>query len=656
VAENTEEKGGLPQRKQPRGAPAWLILVGLFIALFFLAQYTILSPSLEPLTLNRFYELLRDGKIKEVKIGKTETTVILREKIGGSETHELTVSEEFMNNHAAKLLLKSDGDLSNPTYPENPRNPNPPKVSYKESGGFLYNALAMFGLPILFFVLLWFLLFRQFRGAGGPGNIFAFGRSRARLATKEQRKVTFDDVAGIDEAKEDVKEIIEFLKNPGKFRKIGARIPRGVILVGPPGTGKTLLAKAIAGEADVPFFSISGSDFDEIFVGMGASRVRDLFNQARTSAPCIVFLDEIDAVGRRRGGGLSRGSDEQTLNAILVEMDGFGTDARIIVIAATNRPDVLDPALLRPGRFDREIVLDLPDVRGREAILRVHARNVKLAPNVNLSVIARGTPMFSGAELEAIINEAALLAVMRGREIVDMECLDEARDKVRWGRQKTSRVMADEERRLTAYHESGHALIANLLPDVDPLHKVTIIPRGIALGTTMQLPEKDRYTLRKKNILGTVSMLLAGRIAEQMFCDDISSGSQNDIKKATELVRLMVCEWGMSENIGPINYSVSHDNLFLGREFTGSKNYSEAVAIKIDEEIKRIITEQEEKTSRLLEEHRQDVEKIAQGLLKYEVLSGEEVTRLIKGESMENIKKNSTGSEAPGSATRAAET
>lgn len=385
-------------------------------------------------------------------------------------------------------------------------------------------------------------------------------------------------------------------------------------------------------------------------------RVRDLFNQARTNAPCIIFLDEIDAVGRRRGSGLGGGHDEreQTLNAILVEMDGFDTDTGIIVMAATNRPDVLDPALLRPGRFDREIVIDLPNVKGRDAILRVHARGVKIAPEVDLSVIARGTPMFSGAELEAIINEAALLAVMKGREVVDMECLEEARDKVRWGRQKTSRVMAEEDKKLTAYHESGHALVANLLPDVDPLHKVTIIPRGIALGVTMQLPEKDRYTLRKKNILGTVSMLLAGRIAEEMFCEDISSGAQNDIRKATELVRLMICEWGMSENIGPINYSITHDNIFLGREFTGPKNYSEAMAVKIDDEIKRIVSEQEEKTKKLLEEHKQDVEKIAQGLLKYEVLSGEEVGRLIKGESLDDIKgKNSPGT---GSAQTASKT
>jgi cell division protease FtsH len=641
------EKGPLPQRRQTRRAPAWLILAGLFIALFFLAQYTVLSPSPEPLTINKFYELLSQGKIKEVRIGKGETTVILREKDGGSETRELTVAEEFMNKYAAKLTLRSDGNSANPTDPENPRNPNPPKVLGKESGGFLYSALAMFGLPVLFFILLWFLLFRQFKGAAGPGNIFAFGRSRARLATKEQRRVTFDDVAGIEEAEEEVKEIIEFLKNPGKFKKIGARIPRGVILIGPPGTGKTLLAKAIAGEAEVPFFSISGSDFVEMFVGVGASRVRDLFNQARTNAPCIIFLDEIDAVGRRRGSGLGGGHDEreQTLNAILVEMDGFDTDTGIIVMAATNRPDVLDPALLRPGRFDREIVIDLPDVKGRDAILKVHARNVKLAPDVDLSVVARGTPMFSGAELEAIINEAALLAVMKGREVVDMECLEEARDKVRWGRQKTSRVMAEEDRKVTAYHESGHALIANIVPDVDPLHKVTIIPRGIALGATMQLPEKDRYALRKKNILGTVSMLLAGRIAEEMFCEDISSGAQNDIRKATELVRLMICEWGMSENIGPINYSISHDNVFLGREFTGPKNYSEAMAVKIDEEIKRIVSEQEEKTRKLIEEHRQDVEKIAQGLLKYEVLSGEEVGRLIKGESLDDIK----GKTSPGS-------
>ncbi|MFH1422204.1 MAG: ATP-dependent zinc metalloprotease FtsH [Planctomycetota bacterium] len=642
----SENKNKSAQKKQFKGIPAWLLLIAFFVALFFLAQNTLLSPPSEPPSINKFYELLSEGKIKEVKIGKNTTTIVLREKTSGKNSIELSVSEDFMNKHAAKLVVPSAGNPVNPTDPENPLNPNPPKVLYEEEDGFFYNFLAMFGLPILLFVVLWFFLFRQFKGTAGAGNVFSFGRSRARLASKERTRVTFSDVAGIDEAKSEVSELIEFLKNPSKFKKIGARIPRGVILIGPPGTGKTLLAKAIAGEAGVPFFSISGSDFVEMFVGVGASRVRDLFNQARENAPCIIFLDEIDAVGRRRGSGLGGGHDEreQTLNAILVEMDGFDTDTGIIIVAATNRPDVLDPALLRPGRFDREIVIDLPDIKGREAILNVHAKNVKIEKEVDLSVIARGTPMFSGAELEAIINEAALQAVMKGKDKVNIECLEEARDKIHWGRQKTSRVMAEEDKKLTAYHESGHALIANMIPDVDPLHKVTIIPRGIALGATMQLPEKERYTLRKKNILGTVCMLLAGRITEEMFCEDISSGAQNDIKKATELVRLMICEWGMSENIGPINYSISHDNVFLGREFTGPKNYSEAMAVKIDEEIKRIISEQETRTRKILEENRENIERIAQGLLKHEVLGGEEVKRLLKGESLEDIKgiNNST--------------
>jgi cell division protease FtsH len=484
----------------------------------------------------------------------------------------------------------------------------------------------------------------------GAGSILAFGRSKAKLSDNSKNKVTFDDVAGIKEAKEEVKEIIEFLKNPGKFRQIGARIPRGVLLIGPPGTGKTLLAKAIAGEAGVPFFSISGSDFVEMFVGVGASRVRDLFKQAKDNTPCIVFLDEIDAVGRRRGSGLGGGHDEreQTLNAILVEMDGFETDDDIIMVAATNRPDVLDPALLRPGRFDREIVLDLPDLKGREAILKVHARNVKIKESLDFSVIARMTPMFSGAELEALINEAALLAVLRGREKVDMECLEEARDKVRWGREKRSRIMSEEDRKITAYHESGHALMAHLLPDVDPLHKVTIIPRGVALGATMQLPEKDRYTMRRGHLLSTVKMLFGGYIAEQTFCDDVTSGSQNDIKKATELVRLMVCEWGMSTEVGPINYSISQDNVFLGREFSGPKNFSEATAEKIDQEIKRIITKQYEEARALMLEKKEEVQKLAEALLKHESLSGKDVEALIEGREMKNLHKNLKSKEEGG--------
>jgi cell division protease FtsH len=445
----------------------------------------------------------------------------------------------------------------------------------------------------------------------------------------------------VDEAKEEVKEIIEFLRNPNRFQRLGGRVPRGVLLVGAPGTGKTLLAKAIAGEAKVPFFSICGSDFVEMFVGVGASRVRDLFKQAKDNSPCIIFLDEVDAVGRRRGSGLGGGHDEreQTLNAILVEMDGFESDEGIIVMAATNRPDVLDPALLRPGRFDRQIMVDLPDLEGRAQIIRVHTRGVKLSPDVDIQVLARGTPSFSGAEIEAMVNEAAIIAAMRDKESVGMEELEEARDKVRWGRQKQSRVMEETDRRVTAYHEGGHALVAHLLPEVEPLHKVTIIPRGMALGATMQLPERDRYHLQKKTVLGNIMVLYGGRIAEKVACSDISSGAQNDIERATELARAMVCEWGMSDRLGPVSFNENEQTVFLGREITRNRNHSEATAESIDGEIKRILSECYEKTEALIEENRSSLDVIADALLKYETLSGQEVDRLLKGETLDTIKR-----------------
>jgi len=486
---------------------------------------------------------------------------------------------------------------------------------------------------LIFFFLYWF-MWRSMRGSGA-GNILSFGRSRARLVNRNQTHVTFGDVAGIEEAKEDVREIIEFLKNPRKFQRLGGRIPRGVLLVGPPGTGKTLLAKAIAGEADVPFFSISGSDFVEMFVGVGASRVRDLFRQAKESAPCIIFLDEIDAVGRRRGHGWGGGHDEreQTLNAILVEMDGFETDTEVVVIAASNRPDVLDPALLRPGRFDREVVIDMPDLQSREQILEVHARKVTMSPDVDFHIVARGTPGFSGAELEAIINEAALRATLKGKSTVGMEDLEEARDKVRWGRQRRSRVLDEQDKLITAYHEGGHSLAAKLLPEVEPLHKVTIVPRGRSLGATMQLPEKDRYHYSRKHVFSTVTMLLAGRAAEELFCDDITTGASHDLKQATELVRQMVREWGMSERVGPIDYSETQDMLF-GGEVVSQRNYSEAIALEIDQEIKRIIEEAYKHARSLLEQHAQEMKRLVEALVKYEVLTNEEVDCILRGKPL----------------------
>ncbi|MHC4941910.1 MAG: ATP-dependent zinc metalloprotease FtsH [Planctomycetota bacterium] len=526
-------------------------------------------------------------------------------------------------------------------------NVTPTSFSFENEGSLTYSRPNTFWTTIfaplipwvLIVGLLWFFIIRQMRMGGGGGNVLSFGKSRATLVNKEKTNITFVDVAGIEEAKEEVTEIIEFLKNPGKFSRLGGRIPSGVLLVGAPGTGKTLLAKAIAGEADVPFYSICGSDFVEMFVGVGASRVRDLFRQARENSPCLIFLDEIDAVGRKRGSGLGGGHDEreQTLNAILVEMDGFEKDEGIILLAATNRPDVLDPALLRPGRFDREITIDLPDLRAREAILKVHCRKVKVAGGVTLSVIARGTPGFSGAELAAIVNEAALLATMKDRSAVEMADFEEARDKVRWGRQKKSRVMDEEDRRVTAYHESGHALVAHLMPEAEQLHKVTIIPRGAALGATMILPEKDRYHFRKRELLANIQVLYAGRIAEEIFCGDISGGAQNDIERASETARIMVCQLGMSDKIGPISYGEQQDHVFLGEELVRSKHHSDEVFRQIDAEVKRILDDCYEETKQIVEEHRQIIVNMAEALLQYETLTGAEVAQIIAGKPVEEI-------------------
>ncbi|MFH0888003.1 MAG: ATP-dependent zinc metalloprotease FtsH [Planctomycetota bacterium] len=496
-------------------------------------------------------------------------------------------------------------------------------------------------LPVLLIVgIIWFFAVRQVKNIGGPGGPLSFGKSRAKLVTKDKRKITFKDVAGIEEAKEEVKEIIEFLKDPPKFRKLGARLPHGILLVGPPGSGKTLLAKAIAGEADVPFFTMSGSDFVEMFVGVGASRARDLFDTAKAQSPCIIFLDEIDAVGRHRGSGLGGGHDEreQTLNAILVEMDGFDTDSSVIVVAATNRPDVLDSALLRPGRFDRQIVIDLPDVKGREAILKVHACKIKLDPQVDLSIMAKTTPMFSGADLEAIINESALLAVMRNKKMVGLEELEEARDKVRWGREKRSREIDESDRKITAYHESGHALAAYLLPEVEDVHKVTIISRGNYLGATMRLPEKDRYHMQRKYILGNITVLYSGRISEEIFCGDISAGARSDIQEATRLARLMVCEWGMSEKLGPISYSDGEEHLFLGREITKTKTHSDVTSNGIDQEIKSILLSCYERAKELITQNQNVCERLAQALLKYEILNAQDIENIVKGIDIEPMK------------------
>ena len=504
--------------------------------------------------------------------------------------------------------------------------------SYVPEDQFIWQTLLAM-LPWLFIVMgIWFFVSRQMRSASGPGGVLSFGRSRARLAKKEMVKVTFDDVAGIEDAKEEVQEIVEFLRHPERFRTLGGRIPRGVMLVGPPGSGKTLLAKAIAGEANVPFFSISGSDFVEMFVGVGASRVRDLFRMAKESSPCIIFLDEIDAVGRRRGMGYTGGHDEreQTLNAILVEMDGFDTNEQVIIIGATNRPDVLDPALRRPGRFDREVTIHLPDIIEREQILAVHAKNIRMDEAVELSQVARGTPGFSGADLAAIINEAAIRATMLSKSAVAQDDLEEARDKVRWGRTKRSRALDEEERRLAAYHEAGHVLMSLALqPHVEPLHKVSIIPRGMMLGGTMFLPEKDRHTISRKQCLGQIQVAFAGRIAEELFCDDITSGASDDIRRATEVARRMVCDWGMSDRLGPIRYAPSEDQTPWGTEVYGPKEHSDATAHDIDEEVQTIVNAQYQKARRTLDQNREALRLVAEALLQREVLSADEVKDVI---------------------------
>jgi cell division protease FtsH len=516
----------------------------------------------------------------------------------------------------------------------------PSKGTQLKDSTLLTNFLFMWVPWLLIFVV--FLMFmRQMRNQGAAGGVMSFGRSRAQLYTKENHtNVTFDDVAGADEAKEEVREVVEFLKNPGRFTRVGGRIPRGVLLVGSPGCGKTLLAKAIAGEAEVPFFSISGSDFVEMFVGVGASRVRDLFKQARENSPCIIFLDEIDAVGRRRGSGLGGGHDEreQTLNAILVEMDGFGTDEGIIVVAATNRPDVLDPALLRPGRFDREVVIDLPDVKGREEILRVHLKKVKTGSDVDVSTLARSTPGYSGADLAAIINEAAIMAALQKKDEVSMEHLEEARDKVRYGRQKRSRKIEEEDRKITAYHEAGHAVVALVLPEVDDPHKVTIVPRGRALGTTMVLPDKESYHMQKKRMLGTLAWAFGGRVSEAFFCGDISAGAADDIRRATEVARAMVTELGMSEKIGPINYAERHGSDFLGTELMSGKWHSEETARLIDEEVERLLKQAYETAERIVHENQQTIQKVAESLLAYETITGDEIARLLQGTSVADLR------------------
>ncbi len=493
-----------------------------------------------------------------------------------------------------------------------------------------YMTIFISWFPMLLLIGVWIFFMRQMQ-MGGKGGALSFGKTRAKLQGEGEVKVTFKDVAGIDEAKEELEEIIDFLRDPQKFTKLGGRIPKGVLLAGSPGTGKTLLARAIAGEAGVPFFTISGSDFVEMFVGVGASRVRDLFNQGKKNAPCIIFIDEIDAVGRHRGAGLGGGHDEreQTLNQLLVEMDGFEGNDGVIIIAATNRPDVLDPALLRPGRFDRQVVVPVPDVKGREQILEIYGKKTKLAADVEMAVIARGTPGFSGADLENLVNEAALMAAREGKDVVDASHLERAKDKVMMGAERKSMIISDREKEITAYHEAGHALVARLLPGTDPIHKVTIIPRGRALGLTMQLPMDEKYTHARGYLLNSIAILFGGRVAEKLVFDEITTGAGNDIERASELARKMVCEWGMSEELGPLSYGKKEEQIFLGREIAQHRDYSELTAQKIDGAVKQIIVEANDKVTRMLEENRDILKAIADELLEKETIILEDMDRII---------------------------
>ncbi len=598
----------------------WAILIGaVLVAITFYKRLS--GPAGEKVGPTQFFQYADAKQLDEIQIEGNEVRARLKGTNDPGQWVRLTLPQGVIDDN-----LKEWSALA-PT-------------EYKGGAGLWSIALLNIAPFLLLLLLMLYFFNRQMRAVSSRDGLMPFLGSSTENARKDKPKVTFDDVAGVEEAKEEVEEIVQFLKNPEKFQHIGGRIPRGVLLVGAPGTGKTLLAKAIAGEADVPFFSLCGSDFVELFVGVGASRVRDLFRKARQNQPSIIFLDEIDAVGRKRGTGLGGGHDEreQTLNAILSEMDGFSRDEGIIVMAATNRPDVLDPALLRPGRFDREIVVDMPDVRGREEILKVHARNVRMRDGIALGQIARGTPGFTGADLEAIINEAAIRAAMKGQRQVLIEDLEEARDKVRFGPQKKrSRVMSEEDRKLTAYHEAGHALVAQLHQHVEPLHKVTIIPRGVAMGMTMILPERDKYGMRRKECLGTLTMGLAGRVSEEMFCDDVSSGAESDINAATQLARKMVTRWGMSEALGPISYSDEEEHVFLGNEITRGKRHSESMTEKIDGEVQSLLTECYEAARRLCSENSDALQRVAQALLELETLSGDDVNEILGGATVADL-------------------
>jgi cell division protease FtsH len=594
----------------------WLLMIVLAVVLWRMASTGGQSAHEDQPSYSDFLAKAGNGNVKSVTIYLSQNSAELK----GVYRDATKFSGVTVANTAIPDITKTLTDKGIP-------------FDYKEvKDGNWINFVATFG-PIILLVGFWIFMMKQMQAGGNKA--LSFGKSRARLLTAQQKKATFKDVAGIDEAKEELYEIIDFLKDPQKFQKLGGRIPKGVLLVGPPGTGKTLLARAIAGEANVPFFSISGSDFVEMFVGVGASRVRDLFEQGKKNAPCIIFIDEIDAVGRHRGAGLGGGHDEreQTLNALLVEMDGFESNEGVILIAATNRPDVLDPALLRPGRFDRRVVVPRPDVKGREEILRVHTRKVPLAEDVDLGVIARGTPGFSGADMANLVNEAALWAARQNRKLVTMADFEMSKDKVLMGVERRSMILSDEEKKNTAYHEAGHALVAAMTPGTDPLHKVTIIPRGMALGVTMQLPIDDKHTYTKDFLESQLSVLMGGRAAEEIFLNHITTGAGNDIERATEIARQMVCEWGMSP-LGPLTFGKKEEQIFLGREIAQHRDYSEDTAIKIDGEVRSIVNTGYTNARNILETNREALERVAHALLEREVLDATELKLLIEGKPL----------------------
>jgi len=601
----------------------WLVIGMVLMTVF--NQFNTRQVTQAAMDYSQFYEEVKSGRIAEVVI---EGRNLKAKTTEGKAITSYSPGDIWLISDLLKYGVKV-------------------KAKPEEEPSLLMNIFVSW-FPMLLLIGVWVFFMRQMQG-GGRGGAFSFGKSRARMLDESTNTVTFADVAGCEEAKEEVSELVDFLRDPSKFQKLGGRIPKGVLMVGNPGTGKTLLARAIAGEAKVPFFSISGSDFVEMFVGVGAARVRDMFEQAKKHAPCIVFIDEIDAVGRQRGAGLGGGNDEreQTLNQLLVEMDGFEATAGVIVIAATNRPDVLDPALMRPGRFDRQVVVPLPDIRGREQILLVHMRKVPMAPDVKADIIARGTPGMSGADLANLVNEAALFAARQSKRLVDMEDFERAKDKIIMGAERRSLVMPEEERRNTAYHESGHTVVAKLLPKTDPVHKVTIIPRGRALGVTMQLPVEDRYSMDRERLLSTIAVLFGGRIAEEIFMHQMTTGASNDFERATEMARRMVTQWGMSDALGPMVYGENEGEVFLGRSITTHKNVSEVTLQKVDQEIRRIIDEQYALARRLIEENRDKVEIMTKSLLEWETLDSDQLNDIMEGKPPRPPKPTQSGTTPP---------